>query len=253
MSAPDTVPATRIAVAPRLFGGDASAGGGWTRQQLFFERTLLERLADAGALVVGTGLAKDGARAAAAARAYAHWCDGLLLQGGTNLARSPDDLTPLDRARDGFEFALLDAFRTLGKPVLGICRGAQLVNVACGGSLRDLDPVEARRHSDPSAYAAHQHAVSFSDGGLLARLHAAAGGLVCSAHRQAVARVGDGLVVEATCVEDGVVEAVRAREEPLLLGVQWHPEFDHRADGRIDGALLLRHFVDAARRDEGAR
>ena len=140
-----------------------------------------------------------------------------------------------------------------GKPVLGICRGAQLVNVACGGSLRDLDPVEARRHSDPSAYAAHQHAVSFSDGGLLARLHAAAGGLVCSAHRQAVARVGDGLVVEATCVEDGVVEAVRAREEPLLLGVQWHPEFDHRADGRIDGALLLRHFVDAARRDEGAR
>ena len=92
-----------------------------------------------------------------------------------------------------------------------------------------------------------------ASGGLLARLHAAAGGLVCSAHRQAVARVGDGLVVEATCVEDGVVEAVRAREEPLLLGVQWHPEFDHRADGRIDGALLLRHFVDAARRDEGAR
>ena len=120
MQARVDLPAARIAVAPRLFGGDAGTGGAWTRQQVFFERTLLDRLADAGALVVGTGLAATPARTRSTANAYAQCCDGLLLQGGTNLARSADDLTPLDRARDAFEFALLEAFRALGKPVLGI-------------------------------------------------------------------------------------------------------------------------------------
>ncbi|MBA8887544.1 putative glutamine amidotransferase [Dokdonella fugitiva] len=247
MQARDDIPAARIAVAPRLFGGDAAAGGAWTRQQVFFERTLLDRLADVGALVVGTGLAATPARATSAAIAYAQCCDGLLLQGGTNLARSADDLTPLDRARDAFEFALLEAFRALGKPVLGICRGLQLINVAYGGTLRDLDATEAKHHSDPPAYAAHAHRVSFSEGGRLAQLYGIAGGRVSSAHRQAVARLGDGLVVEATCEADSCIEAVRADADAFVLGVQWHPEFDHDGDGRIAGAHLLHHFVDSAR------
>jgi putative glutamine amidotransferase len=131
--------------------------------------------------------------------------------------------------------------------VLGICRGLQLINVACGGSLRDLDATEANRHSDPPAYAAHAHGVSFSEGGRLARLYGVAGGCVSSAHRQAIARLGDGLVVEATCEADGCIEAVRADADAFVLGVQWHPEFDHEGEGRIAGAHLLRHFVDAAR------
>lgn len=237
----------RIAIAPRLFGGEADAAGAWRRQQLFFERTLLERVTAAGALVIGTGLPAEPAQARAIAVAYAGHCDGLVLQGGTNLASNAGAFTPHDHARDHFELELVAAFCALDKPVLGICRGLQLLNVAFGGTLQPLPEAEAGRHSQPAIYAGHAHAVEFAADGYLAGLYATRHGVVSSAHRQTVRRCGDGLAVEATCPDDGRIEALRSSTHRHVLGVQWHPEFDRAPDGRLCGDRLLRDFVAQAR------
>lgn len=251
MSDPLRFPADppRIAVAPRLFAGACDAAGAWRRQQLFFEQTLLERLLAAGALIVGTCLPRSAALARRVAQAYADDCDGLVLQGGTNLGAGParEELTALDHARDRFEYDLLAAFVAADKPVIGICRGMQLINVAFGGTLQALPEVRATHHSDPAIYHGHSHAVELVAAGYLAGLYEAQRGVVSSAHRQATLRIGAGLDVEAVCLVDAQVEAIRSTAHRYVVGVQWHPEFDHAAQGRLCGARLLRDFVANAR------
>lgn len=237
----------RIAVAPRLFAGEQGARGAWRQQQLFFERTLLERLTDAGALVVGTCLPRSPTLATRIANAYAGACDGLLLQGGGNIASTPAEaLSEHDLARDRFELDLVAAFIAADKAVLGICRGMQLLNVAFGGSLRALPEAQAAHHSNPAIYAAHAHDVELNDDGYLVRLFGARRGRVCSAHRQAVHRLGNGLEQEAACPDDGCIEAIKSSRHRYVLGVQWHPEFDTATQGRLGGDVLLGDFVARA-------
>lgn len=235
----------RIAVAPRLFSGEPDAYGAWRQQQLFFERTLLERLTDAGALVVGTCLPQSPALANRVANAYARECDGLVLQGGRNIAAVPMSDAPSehDLARDRFELDLVAAFIAADKAVLGICRGMQLLNVAFGGTVQALPEARAMHHGNPALHAAHAHDVEFNDDGYLARLFGASRGRVSSAHRQAVHRVGNGLEPEAVCPDDGCIEAIKSPGHRHVLGLQWHPEFDTAAAGRLCGSVILADFV----------
>jgi putative glutamine amidotransferase len=241
--------AVRIAVAPRLFAGEHDAAGAWRQQQLFFEHTLIERLTAAGALIVGTCLPASPTLAQQVAAAYARECDGLVLQGGTNIASASTRATLMDHdlARDRFELDLVAAFLAADKAVLGICRGMQLLNVAFGGSVHTLLDAQAAHHSDPSSYAAHMHAVELASARHLARLFDTTRGTVSSAHRQAVHRLGSGLDLEATCPDDGCVEAIKSREHRHVLGIQWHPEFDAAMPGRLSGDTLFRDFVAHAR------
>lgn len=188
--------------------------------------------------------------------------DGLILQGGADIdprayGEEPTaTVGPIDVVRDRFELDLLRGFIAAGKPVFGICRGMQLINVACGGSLhQDLcsDGATSFHHVHADAYDLHEHAVRIGAGTRLSALYdGALGGRVNSIHHQGVERLGNGLVAEAWA-DDGVVEAIRGEGEAFLLGVQWHPEFhDTQSPTLLAPDPLMQAFLDAAQaRREG--
>lgn len=126
--------------------------------------------------------------------------------------------------------------------MLGICRGAQLLNVAYGGDLvQDLTEVAEIEPHLPRPGAFGRHRVDVTGG----RLHELAGDAfeaVSSHHHQSLGRLGDGLVATGAA-PDGVVEAIEDPAQAFCLGVLWHPE----EDARGSGALLFRGLVEAAR------
>jgi putative glutamine amidotransferase len=190
-------------------------------------------------------------------RDYAKHLDGLLLQGGADVspqsyaeqATSPE--WPGDRVRDMYELELLHEFIESGKPVLGVCRGCQLINVAFGGTLyQDIatDVPTAGAHVNEN-YDQHRHGIHFPDGSTLANMFPGRrDAIVNSIHHQAVKTLGRDLNIEAVSASDGIIEAVRYRRAPFVMGVQWHPEF-HRAGGPelLDCTPLLDTFLRVAR------
>ncbi|MFM0729230.1 type 1 glutamine amidotransferase [Paraburkholderia sediminicola] len=190
-------------------------------------------------------------------RDYAKHLDGLLLQGGADVspqsyaeqATSPE--WPGDRVRDMYELELLHEFIESGKPVLGVCRGCQLINVAFGGTLyQDIatDVPTAGAHVNEN-YDQHRHSIHFPDGSTLANMFPGRReAIVNSIHHQAVKTLGRDLNIEAVSASDGIIEAVRYRRAPFVVGVQWHPEF-HRAGGPelLDCTPLLDTFLRVAR------
>jgi gamma-glutamyl-gamma-aminobutyrate hydrolase PuuD len=187
---------------------------------------------------------------------FAERLDGLVLQGGADIHPSCYGREPLgpthatDLVRDLFELDLLRAFIAAGKPVLGICRGMQLINVLFGGSLHQ-DLLEAQASRDPHVIAGaeetYRHGLMLEAGGWLSRLHGdTLEAQVNSIHHQGVDRLGEGLRVEARS-HDGVVEAIRA-EQGFVVGVQWHPEFhDLRFPDLLPSQPLMTAFLDEAR------
>ncbi|SOE58978.1 Gamma-glutamyl-gamma-aminobutyrate hydrolase PuuD (putrescine degradation), contains GATase1-like domain [Burkholderia sp. OK233] len=190
-------------------------------------------------------------------RDYAKHLDGLLLQGGADVspqsyaeqATSPE--WPGDRVRDMYELELLHEFIESGKPVLGVCRGCQLINVAFGGTLYQDIATEvptAGTHVNEH-YDQHRHGIHFPDGSTLANMFPGRReAIVNSIHHQAVKTIGRDLNIEAVSASDGIIEAVRYRRAPFVMGVQWHPEF-HRAGGPelLDCTPLLDTFLRVAR------
>ena len=190
-------------------------------------------------------------------RDYAKNLDGLLLQGGADVspqsyaeqATSPE--WPGDRVRDMYELELLHEFIESGKPVLGVCRGCQLINVAFGGTLyQDIatDVPTAGAHVNEH-YDQHRHGIHFPDGSTLANMFPGRrDAIVNSIHHQAVKTIGRDLNIEAVSASDGIIEAIRYRRAPFVMGVQWHPEF-HRAGGPelLDCTPLLDTFLRVAR------
>jgi putative glutamine amidotransferase len=154
---------------------------------------------------------------------------GLLLSGGDDLdprlyGGDPDSANRSDRRRDEFELQLLEAAAVRDMPVLGICRGSQLLNVACGGSVRNLrgDEALAARHG-PGLRSFGGHDVQVRSASKLAAGLAAGVHRVNSFHGQAVARLGAELRVSATA-QDGVIEGTEHTRRSFFVGVQWHPE-----------------------------
>ncbi|HTH58579.1 MAG TPA: type 1 glutamine amidotransferase [Paraburkholderia sp.] len=190
-------------------------------------------------------------------RDYAKHLDGLLLQGGADVSpQTYAEMTarpewPGDRVRDMYELELLHEFVESGKPVLGVCRGCQLINVAFGGTLyQDIatDVPTAGVHVSEH-YDQHRHAIHFPDGSSFASMFPGRSeAVVNSIHHQAVKTLGRDLNIEAVSAGDGLIEAVRYRRAPFVVGVQWHPEF-HRAGGPelLDCTPLLDTFLRAAR------
>lgn len=173
-------------------------------------------------------------------------CDGLLLPGGGDMdpkfygqARIPACGEP-NLLRDAAEPLLLRAFLAADKPVLGICRGIQVMNAVLGGDLyQDIKPFEHLPHND---HWAKVHTVTVRRGTLLSRILGQDTVLVNSQHHQAVDRVAPGFTLAALS-EDGIVEAIEKPDARFCLGVQWHPEWLSDADPAMQG--LFDAFVNA--------
>ena len=168
-----------------------------------------------------------------------HYLDGILLTGSrSNVAPtrygapSDEDGGVLDRERDDVALTMADAMISAGKPVFGICRGMQEINVLFGGTL-STERCCGRHlrggwdHADYATLFDHRHEVQLAADGALAALTGEQRLSVHSVHDQAVERLGDGLTVEAWSSDDGVIEAIAARPNGAdVLAVQWHPEWD---------------------------
>ena len=185
-----------------------------------------------------TLLAPSLARAADAAD-IAPRLDGLLLTGSPSNVETrrygvvdPTADGPFDADRDEMALRLTEAMIAAGKPVFGVCRGLQELNVAFGGTLRrDLGRADALGHHAPDGadldqMFAHEHEVTLRPGGVLAQSFGRDRLRVNSVHYQGVDRLGAGLTPEAQA-PDGVVEAFSAEVgDARVLAVQWHPEWD---------------------------
>ncbi len=171
--------------------------------------------------------------------------DGVVLSGGYDMdpatyGAQPDPEThTVNPLRDAFEIAVTRRAAERDIPVLGICRGIQVINVAFGGTLHQHLP-DVVGHGEhrrvPGSFDGADHDVRLVPESLAAR---AAGEIVHatkSHHHQGIDRLGEGLVVTGTSALDELVEAVELPERRFLLGVQWHPEADDRS--RVMGALV---------------
>ena len=171
--------------------------------------------------------------------------DGLVITGGKDVDSASYGQQPHPAAdepgrdRDAWEFALLDGALRRGMPVLGICRGAQVLNVALGGTLHQHlpDVVSHTRHQQGNAVFSTS-AVRTVPGTRLSALIGESSDAQCY-HHQAIDRLGAGLIVSAQD-SDGVIEAVEVPGENFVLAVQWHPE------ERLDDLRLFAAVVDAA-------
>jgi putative glutamine amidotransferase len=189
--------------------------------------------------------------------AYAAELDGLVLMGGSDVCPESYGETALkpewngDRVRDDYEIALLRAFMARNKPVLGVCRGAQIINVALGGTLwQDLGTQVpgALSHRNWAIYEENCHATTFVPGSALARLYPGATVVKTnSIHHQAVRDLGRDLVIEAWSEPDHVVEAIRHTGAGYVFAVQWHPEFHAPDDPSfVDDTPILDEFLACA-------
>jgi putative glutamine amidotransferase len=182
--------------------------------------------------------------------------DGLVLTGGEDVApdyfgeeRHPA-LGTVNKVRDATEIALISAARRLRMPVLAICRGIQVLNVECGGSL--IQDIAAQRpdalaHNGDGARHETVHSVTIEQDSILALATGATRLDVNSLHHQAIDRLGDDLRVTASA-PDGIIEGVESSDDWWVLAVQWHPEeMDQGAQPDAEPGPLFKAFAEAVR------
>lgn len=251
----------RIGLSARLMHEPPSELGFPGKTLQYLEQSMAHWVMAHGALVFmipTLGRRAEVARQSISVRDCVAALDGLVLQGGADVSPESYGETPErpewrgDRVRDLYEIELLWEFMLQGKPVLGICRGCQLINVAMGGSLWQDIPTHidgAIAHRDAGLYDRYHHAIEIVAGTPLAALYPEGSRyLVNSIHHQCVRRLGSDLMVEAYSSADGVVEAIRRKGRGYVAGFQWHPEFHGAVFGLLDSRPVLGEFLAAAER-----
>ncbi len=185
--------------------------------------------------------------------------DGLILSGGVDMAPQSYGEEPLhpdwagDGIRDEYDIALLRSAIKQNIPVLGVCRGAQVINVGLGGTLcQDITTQKkgALVHRDWDIYDQNFHDLHVSDGGLLHKISGAKTFRTNSVHHQGVKDLAPGLKVEAVSPIDGMIEGFHLDISPkdgFVFGVQWHPEFQNGDKDLLQADRLMQFFLDQCR------
>ena len=178
-------------------------------------------------------------------------CDGLLLSGGEDMDPAfygqtvSEKCGEIVRERDIAEMKMLEAFLTTGKPIFGICRGHQLMNVYFGGTLhQDIKDICSCNHDDWKRKDIGNHRVHLCPGSKVAGIIGKKTILANSLHHQAVDKVAPGLVAGASA-EDGINEAIEHPNHRFCIGVQWHPE--HMSGFSKNHRKLFAAFVAACK------
>ncbi len=182
---------------------------------------------------------------------------GLILQGGSDVSPTSYGEDPIrpewagDSIRDQYEIHLVKQFIAQNKPILGICRGAQLLNVAFGGTLyQDISSQvpTALVHRNWEIYEKNYHPIVFGNNSSLQKIYPGIRmAKVNSVHHQAIKDLGKDLSVEACSERDGIIEAIRLKGNGFVLALQWHPEFhDPRDPSLLDCRPILREFLRTA-------
>lgn len=188
------------------------------------------------------------------ANSYAEEMDALILQGGVDVhpqlyGGEASASGIYDVIRDRYEMTLIEAFIKHKKPILGICRGLQLLNVYFGGTLiADLESEGYKRHHSPSLETQNHHLIQIQPGGHLSSIFEGAHNVV-SIHHQAIKNLGKNLQIEAVSNDDKIIEAIsKIDSETYILAVQWHPEF-HKNDLQniLDANIFFQHFLKVVR------
>jgi putative glutamine amidotransferase len=249
----------RIGISANILHRDPDRSVYDGRPLLYLEQSMGEWVMRAGARPYLVALPSEEASVETSLEEMMCGMDGLVLHGGADVAPESYGEEPLDEewqgdaVRDRYEMELVEAALEHDRPILAVCRGLQLVNVALGGTLYQDIATQidgAIEHRDRDQYDDHTHEVAFADGGWLRELYDGSdGGEVISVHHQAIRDVADGLHVEARCPEDGVIEAAwLGREDRYVAGIQWHPEFQEAGNRRLlDASALMEDFLDAVR------
>ena len=227
----------------------------------YVEQSIAHWIMSSGAMVVmvpcPTG---ETARGDVTLAHYADWLDGIVMHGGADVWPGSYGEVPLqnawmgDRIRDLYDLALVEAFEQAGKPIFGVCRGLQLINVAFGGTLyQDIETQHegALRHRDPVTYDLNFHEVDMVPGTRLAQIYPGVlRARVNSIHHQGIKRLAEGFEVEAWSSPDRVPEAIRRKPRPgrgYIAATQWHPEFHRPGANTLDDSAILQDFMAAAR------
>ena len=215
-----------IGVTPGIAGPSQQREFSRTSNVLYCGEDYVKRIAEAGGVPVILTLTYDSESLARITDSI----DGLLLTGGEDVhperygqdALMPDMIAAQER--DHFEFELLKVFLPTKKPVLAICRGHQVINVALGGTLiQDLPSLSGTsHHSQTASPPATTHCVELSDC-IVSRALKSQTVHVNSYHHQAIDQIASALCPVGQS-EEGLIEAVEHREHPYFVGVQWHPE-----------------------------
>ncbi len=177
-------------------------------------------------------------------------CSSLLLTGGDDIFpefyydwEDGKDRSKYKPLRDGFEFKLFDYALSNSLPVLGICRGLQLINIRLNGSLiNDIETVRGTNHTKISDTQDRMHEVNLYENTLVYDVVREKRGTVSSSHHQAIDRLGEGLTITAKA-DDGIIEAVEWEDKtskPFLLAIQWHPERMKEQNSTFAKNVLLR-------------
>lgn len=249
----------RIGLSSNIYQPDYSRMAYKGRRLLFMEEGMFHWVMRQGALAFL--LPTSPSAVGATIEDLVQELDGIIMTGGVDMAPESYGETPLrpewsgDKHRDDYELALVKAALKFDKPLLGICRGHQVLNVAMGGTLfqdiRTQNP-SALHHRIYDVYEGNSHQVAFERSGHLATLYGGREGTINSVHHQAVKDLGQNLVVEARSPTDGIVESVRLKDEsgPYLFGVQWHPELQDLSDRTLlsPEPILTEFLAETAKR-----